>query len=123
MGVADYFSSDAGPQFKSEQFKRFLYSWGVEEHTVSSAYFPHSNIRAETAAMTAKRLIRNNRGSDGTSNRDKIYKVIMIHRNHRNTYDAEWKFSPAQLIFGRPIIDSLPIKPVFSTRMLDLRQG
>ena len=30
--------------------------------------------------------------------------------NHRNTPDPEWKLSPAQLIFGRPIRDFLPIK-------------
>ena len=63
MGVAEHFSSDAGPQFKSEHFKNFLSDWGVEEHRVSSAYFPHSNLRAETAVKTAKRLIRDNRCS------------------------------------------------------------
>ena len=30
--------------------------------------------------------------------------------NHRNTPDPEWKLSPAQLIYGRPIRDFLPIK-------------
>ena len=107
MGVAEHFSSDAGPQFKSEHFKKFLSDWGVEEHRVSSAYFPHSNLRAETAVKTAKRLIRDNTASDGTPNWDKVFRALM---NHRNTPDAEWKLSPAQILFGRPIRDFLPIK-------------
>ena len=107
MGVAEHFSSDAGPQFKSEHFKKFLSDWGVEEHRVSSAYFPHSNLRAETAVKTAKRLIRDNTASDGTPNWDKVFRALM---NHRNTPDAEWKLSPAQLLFGRPVRDFLPIK-------------
>ena len=74
---------------------------------MSSAYFPHSNLRAETAVKTAKRLIRDNTASDGTPNWDKVFRAIM---NHRNTPDAEWKLSPAQLLFGRPVRDFLPIK-------------
>ena len=107
MGVAEHFSSDGGPQFKAEQFKKFLSDWGVEEHRVSSAYFPHSNLRAETAVKTAKRLIRDNTANDGTPNWDKVFRALM---NHRNTPDAEWKLSPAQLLFGRPVRDFLPIK-------------
>ena len=107
MGVAEHFSSDEGSQFKSGQFKKFLSDWGVEEHRVSSAYFPHSNLRAETAVKTAKRLIRDNTASDGTPYWDKVCRALL---NHRNTPDAEWKLSPAQLLFGRPVRDFLPIK-------------
>ena len=107
MGVAEHFSSDEGSQFTSEQFKKFLSDWGVEEHRVSSAYFPHSNLRAETAVKTAKRLIRDNTASDGTPNWDKVFRALM---NHRNTPDTEWKLSPTQLLFGRPVRDFLPIK-------------
>ena len=66
VGVAEHFSSDSGPQFRSEVFRKFLSAWGVEEHRVSSSYFPHSNLRAETAVKSAKRLIRDNTASDGT---------------------------------------------------------
>ena len=47
MGVAEHFSSDEGSQFTSGLFTKFLSDWGVEEQRVSSAYFPHSNLRAE----------------------------------------------------------------------------
>ena len=107
MGVAEHFSSDSGVQFQSEVFQKFLSDWGVDKHRVSSSYFPHSNMRAETAVKTVKRLIRDNTASDGTPHWDKILRAMM---NHRNTPDPEWKLSPAQLLFGRPIRDFLPIK-------------
>merc|ERR1711888_269155 len=107
MGVAEHFSSDEGSQFTSGLFTKFLSDWGVEEKKVSSAYFPHTNLRAETAVKSAKRLIRDNTASDGTPNWDKVFMALM---NHRNTPDAEWKLSPAQLLFGRPVRDFLPIK-------------
>ena len=49
FGVADQVSSDDGPQFRSNEFRQFLTSWGVGKHRVSSSYHPHSNLRAETA--------------------------------------------------------------------------
>ena len=60
FGVAEHFSSDDGPQFRSSDFKEFLRTWGVTEHRVSAAYHPHSNLRAETAVKSAKRLLLDN---------------------------------------------------------------
>ena len=54
FGIADHFSSDSGPQFRSSQFKQFLTSWGVTKHRVCSSYHPHSNLRAETAVKSGK---------------------------------------------------------------------
>ena len=56
FGIAEEVSSDDGPQFRSSQFQVFLQSWGVK-HRVSSAYHPHSNLRAETAVKSGKRLL------------------------------------------------------------------
>ena len=106
FGVAEHFSSDEGPQFRAREFQQFLAQYGVE-HRVSSAYFPHSNLRAEAAVKSAKRLIRDNTSSSGIPDWDKINRALL---NHRNTPDPEWKLSPAQLIFGRPVRDFLPIK-------------
>ena len=106
FGVAEEFSSDEGPQFRSRELQQFFSDWGVRQR-VSSAYFPHSNLRAETAVKSAKRLIRDNTRTDGSPNWDKIYRALL---NHRNTRDTEWKLSPAELIFGRPVRDFLPIK-------------
>ena len=108
FGIPEHFSSDDGPQFRSETLRSFFKCWGVKEHRVSSAYHPHSNLRAETAVKSAKRVLMENTRSDGSPDQDKITRAIM---QHRNTPDAEYRLSPAQLVFGRPIKDFLPIKP------------
>ena len=107
FGIAEHFSSDSGPQFKSNQFQSFLKSWGIE-HRVSSSYHPKSNLRSETAVKSAKRIVMDNTKLDGSPEWDKIQRAIM---QHRNTPDTEYGLSPSQLLFGRPIRDFLPIKP------------
>ena len=75
---------------------------------MSSAYHPHSNLRAETAVKSGKRILLDNTKSDGSPNWDKVCRALM---QHRNTPDAEFGLSPSQLIFGRPIRDFLPVRP------------
>ena len=108
FGVPEDFSSDFGPQFKSTEFQEFLLQYGVENHRVSSAYFPHSNLRAETAVKSAKRLLMTCTKADGTPIWDKMSRALL---QHRNTPIPDLGASPAQLLFGRPIRDFLPIKP------------
>ena len=43
-GIAEQVATDDGPQFRSNQLKQFLTSWGVSQHRVSSSYRPHSNL-------------------------------------------------------------------------------
>ena len=81
--------------------------WGIS-HRVSSAYHPHSNLKAETAVKSGKRMLFDNSKSDGSPNWDKVIRALM---QHRNTPDSEYNMSPAQLVLGRPIRDFLPIKP------------
>ena len=107
FGIASHFSSDGGPQFLSSQFQQFLKSWGIE-HRTSSSYFPKSNLRSETAVKSAKRIVMDNSKLDGSPDMDKIARAVM---QHRNTPDSEYGISPAQLVFGRPIRDFLPVKP------------
>ena len=107
-GIPEEISSDEGPQFKSHQLKQFLQTWGVKNHRISSAYHPHSNLRAETAVKSCKRLLMDNTKSDGSPDWDKVIRALM---QHRNTPDTEYGLSPSQLVFGRPIRDFLPIKP------------
>ena len=45
---------------------------------------------------------------DGSPDLDKIARAIL---QHRNTPDTEYGISPAQLVFGRPIRDFLPVRP------------
>ena len=108
FGIPEEISSDDGPQFRSNQLKQFLQDWGVKNHRVSSAYHPHSNLRAETAVKSGKRLLMDNTKLDGSPDWDKVIRALM---QHRNTPDTEYNLSPSQLVFGRPIRDFLPIKP------------
>ena len=94
-------------RFRSRAFQDFLKSWGVS-HRVSSDYNPHSNLRAETAVKSAKRILLDNTKSDGSPIWDKVCRAVM---QHRNTPLNDVKLSPAQLVFGRPIRDFLPVKP------------
>ena len=107
FGVAENFSSDDGSQFRSHTFQEFLKLWGVT-HRISSDYNPHSNLRAESAVKTAKRLLTDNTRSDGSPDWDRIVRAIM---QHRNTPLNDINLSPAQIIFGRPVRDFLPVKP------------
>ena len=107
FGIAEHFASDSGPQFTSNLFQNFLKSWGIQ-HRTSSSYFPKSNLRAESAVKSAKRIVLDNSKSDGSPDWDRISRAVM---QHRNTPDSEYGLSPAQLVFGRPIRDFLPIRP------------
>ena len=107
FGIAEHFSSDSGPQFQSSLFQNFLRSWGVE-HRTSSSYFPKSNLRSETAVKSAKRIVMDNSKLDGSPDWDRIRRALL---QHRNTPDSEFGLSPAQLVYGRPMRDFLPIRP------------
>ena len=105
FGVAEEFSSDLGPQFKADKFQKFLKQYGVR-HRVSSAYFPHSNSRAELAVKSAKRLLRDNMGAGGDITNDKFLRALL---QYRNTPHPDTRLSPAQVIYGRQIRDFFPV--------------
>ena len=77
---------------------------GVKHHD-SAAYNPQSNGRAELAVKATKRLLENNIGSDGKLDTDKFIRALLIKRN---TPDPVTKLSPADIIFGRKLRDTLP---------------
>ena len=108
FGISSELASDGGPTFTASATKRFLKSWGVH-HRLSSAYYPHSNQRAELGVKSAKRLIRENVSPDGSLDNDSFRRALL---SHRNTPDGDTCLSPAQVIFGRPIRDFIPILPL-----------
>ena len=103
FGVPEELSSDGGPEFCAGSTEAFLKLWGVH-HRLSSAYFPQSNGRAEVAVKTVKRLLMSNTGPTGSLNHDRFVRALL---QLRNTPDPDCKLSPAQIIFGRPLRDSL----------------
>ena len=86
FGIAEHFASDSGPQFRSSLFQDFLKSWGVQ-HRTSSSYFPKSNLRAESAVKSAKRIVLDNSKLDGSPHLDKSYFATPEYSRFRIQYE------------------------------------
>ena len=78
------------------------------KHKLSSAYFPHSNSRAELAVKTGKRLLRDNISVHGSLNTDRVMRALM---QYRNTPLPDLRLSPAQIIYNRQLCNFLPVLP------------
>ena len=118
FGVPEEISSDGGPEFVAMETMDFLTRWGIR-HRLSSAYLPQSNGRAEVAVKVAKRLLEDNTTADGTLNTDEMVRALL---QHRNTPDRDCKLSPAEVLFGRVLPDSMPQLakevPIFGSDMI-----
>ena len=91
----------------SEATQSFLKTWGVE-HRVSASYNPHSNLRAESAVKTIKRLIVDNTGPLGSIDNNSFAAALLLYRN---TPDRDTGLSPAQILYARQLKDTLPCHP------------
>ena len=107
FGVPEELSSDGGPEFVAKETESFLQRWGIK-HRQSSAYNPRSNGRAECAVKSMKRLLESNVSLNGDIDNESFTAAIL---QFRNTRDPSSGTSPAEVIFGHPIRDTLPIKP------------
>ncbi len=88
--------------FKAAELQDFLRDWGVA-FVSSSPHYHQSNGRAEAAIKSMNKLVIGSR-IDGQPDPDKLAKAILLFRNAPRYGEA----SPAQLVFNRPIRDSLP---------------
>ena len=104
FGVPDDLSSDGGPEFTAMETEDLLNRWGVN-HTLSSAYFPQSNGRAEVAVRITKRLLEDHVGEGGSLNNDDIVRALL---QLRNTPDRDCNLSPAEVLFGHQLKDAMP---------------
>ena len=104
-GVPLEISSDGGPEYKSREFENFLQRWGVR-HRLSSAHHAASNGRAEVAVKAVKRALRENTDADGNVDNDRVTRALLAMRN---TPDRDTGNSPAMLLLGRPLRDTLPL--------------
>ena len=103
-GVPEELATDGVTAFVSGTTHKFLEVWGVRHH-VSSAYFPHSNLQAETAVKSMKRLITSNTGQKGTLYTDEFSAALL---QYRNTPDRYTGLSPAQVLYARKLRDAVP---------------
>ena len=79
-GTPEQLSMDGDTNLVSEDMKAFLNRWGVTVR-LSSAYFPQSNGRVEAAVKSAKRVLRNNIGVDGSLDNDKASLALLQYLN------------------------------------------
>ena len=106
-GRPEQFDSDGGPQFRAHAFTRFLETWGTK-HRISSPYYAQANGRAEAAVKSAKRMLQENTGENGTLDNDAVACAVL---QYHNTPLQDGQMSPAQLLFGRALADFLPVNP------------
>ncbi|XP_061760196.1 uncharacterized protein K02A2.6-like [Nerophis ophidion] len=99
-GVPDVVFSDNGPQYSSQEFKRFSQAWEFE-HVTSSPTYPQSNGKAESAVKTAKRLM-----GKALQAKSDPYLAILAHRN---TPAQGFQASPAQRLMSRRTKTLLPM--------------
>ena len=104
FNIPEEIATDGGPQMMSDVFQKSLKAWGIR-HRLSSAYFPHSNCRAELAVKTGKRMLRDNMGHGGNIDTDKVMRAVL---QYRNTPMQDSRRSPAQMVFGRQMRDFIP---------------
>merc|ERR1712082_368089 len=107
--------TDGGPPFNGGEFARFCKKWGIH-HRLSSAGYPQSNGRAELAVKTAKRILADNITEGGSLDRDAVTRALL---QYKNTPLAGVGESPAQIVYGRPITDSLPLPIQPGWRMIN----
>ena len=104
LGVPVELASDGGPEYASTEFRLFLQRWGVQPR-MSSAYHASSNGRAEVAVKATKRALRDNTVEDGCLDTNRFTQALLIFRNMPDRYTGK---SPAELLLGRRLCDTLP---------------
>lgn len=103
FGIPKELLCDGGTNLVSEEARAFLL-WRVQLR-ISSAYFPQSNGLAEAAVKSAKRLLSGNTGPGGSLDSDVAAKAVL---QYLNTPLQDSGASPAQLLMGRQLRDSVP---------------
>ena len=105
-GVPERIYSDGGLCLVSSNVTEFLDRWGVQ-HITSSAEYPQANGRAELGVKTAKRLLQNNIGPNGSVKTEAVCRALL---QYRNTPIKNVGLSPAQMLFHRQLRDVLPVR-------------
>ena len=98
-GIPNTVFSDNGPQFDSDEFRRFAREWEFD-HVTSSPGHAQSNGMAESAVKAVKRLIKKAH-EDGTD-------PWLALLDHRNTPTEGMRSSPVQRLMSRRTRTLLP---------------
>ena len=95
FGVPDIIISDNGPQYSSQEFKKFCSDWNICHRPVNP-HFPQENGMAERAVQTAKQIL------------DLPDPEIGL-LNYRATLHSATGISPSLALLGREIQTRLPV--------------
>lgn len=90
--------SDNGPQFASDEFRKFMEVSGIKHH-MGAPYHPQSNGLAERAVQSVKTSVLKMEGEPG-SLQTKILRFLLSYRNTPHSTTAQ---SPAMMLLGRPL--------------------
>jgi hypothetical protein len=112
--IAEHITTDGGPQMMCEETQAWLKKMDIH-HQPSSAYFPHSNSRAELAIKSTKRMMQDCMARNGSLDKDKFLRAVL---QYCNTPHQDCKKSPAQMVFGRALRDYIPALPFKYARRL-----
>ncbi|XP_062542050.1 uncharacterized protein K02A2.6-like [Armigeres subalbatus] len=99
-GVPRVLESDNGPQYSSEEFKKFASEWCFD-HCTSSPMFPRANGLAERFVQTAKGILKKC-GEDKSD-----VKLALLHA--RNTPRTSELAAPSERLMGRLLRSNLPV--------------
>ena len=97
-GIVETLISDNGPQYSSDEFKKFAEKWDFQ-HVTCSPLYSQSNGLAEKTVQTAKKLL-SKAHEEGIN-----FERLLLH--YRST-PVDNLASPAQLLMGRQIRSTLP---------------
>ena len=106
FNIPETLTTDGGSQYIAEETQKFLLQYGIK-HRLCSVGYPHANTRAELGVKSAKRLLRENIGFNGSLDTVKMSRALITHRN---TPDRDTGLSPAEMMIGRKLRGFLPGK-------------
>ena len=108
-GIPEILTSDNGPEYASEEFRKCVREYAFQ-HVTSSPKYPQSNGAAERAVQTMKSLLKKENDP---------YMALLAYR----TSPLENGASPAELLMGRKLRSTVPTLPkVLLPQLLEATQ-
>ena len=104
--------TDNGPHFSSLEFEQFCKRWGIKHHPVTP-YYPQANSEIERFFRTVMKTIKL-AVLEGKNWKDELQNFLLVYRNTPHCTTGK---SPAELMYGRQLRDTLPSKEPKPTKV------